>query len=172
MPVTKIYTSLLLLLCALSDAQSSGHDNSRTHTRTNQKPKLDHAFCFVTPLPSGKSVFGEPANKIKAHHKFVFEGHMPQVSRASRGRCTLIASSAGPVKPEPVGSSPAALVQAAESPRAVLDAVATLPLPGEEVLHFQLQLHHQRKRLVRSRLMIFKILALTSCFARLSQHLL
>jgi hypothetical protein len=55
----------------------------------------------------------------------------------------------GPVLETPgAASSPAALVQAAGSPDEILKAVAELPLPGEEVLHFQLQLHHQRKRLV------------------------
>ncbi len=52
------------------------------------------------------------------------------------------------IEPSGVASTPAALVQAAGSPSEILDAVAELPLPGEEKVHFQLQLHHQRKRLV------------------------
>jgi hypothetical protein len=66
------------------------------------------------------------------------------------GRSVTLRSARGPVL-ETSGTTmtPAALVQAAESPNEILDAVAELPLPGEEVLHFQFQLHHQRKRLVR-----------------------
>ncbi len=65
-------------------------------------------------------------------------------------KCSVVLNSARipVIETSGTASTPAALVQAAGSPREILDAVAELPLPGEENLHFQLQLHHQRKRLV------------------------
>ena len=53
-----------------------------------------------------------------------------------------------PAAPPTPAATPAALVQSATTPVEILTATMGISLPGEESLHFQLQRHHQRRRMV------------------------
>lgn len=113
---------------------------SETPLEFMSKLRWTQSSCFANPaLPtyprsSAQSILFRGVSSVK-----VRDIKRSVICHATRNPVTEISGAA---------STPAALVQAAGSPAEILQAVAELPLPGEEVLHFQLQLHHQRKRLV------------------------
>ena len=144
--------SLLLHACVFSEVYTGHRDLSGNLASFYQRSIFVPRLCFVpsnTPFSNfmkGLKILRETPSRSMAQSKVY--NNPGGISSTSRHRSTLFASISDVGRHESSVSSPAAMVQAAESPDAILDAVSAIPLPGEEVLHFQLQLHHQKKRIV------------------------
>ena len=159
---------IILFTCLAREAPiqfiSQNFPVERTLITTRRRCHL-HAFGQCNSLRNVKDF---AFSTITDSNKVEFVSRKRKTPKLLSFRGMMSASDTGNLDPVHIGSSPAALIQAAKSSNEVLQATAGIPLPGEEKFHYHLQLHHQRKRIVYIDLLIP---SLTNIYVSFSGHI-